>query len=121
MSWTEDLPETFTAEDKGLLSKFETAEAAHSGYVELQRSAGKPFKLPESLDKLLNDDARADFTSKVGKLLGKDVTGVKSEEDLKDVNFAEGLPDARMLHPDLKKEMTKWAVEGKFPSHKSKQ
>ncbi len=72
-------------------SKFATQGDMCVGYHELQKTTGKPFKMPESLDKLPDDAARADFTSQAHKVLG--IRKVKSIDDLKDVNLKDGLPD----------------------------
>ena len=73
------------------MAKFATpADAVADGFG-LAKLTGKPFKMPESLDKLPDDAARADFTSQAHKVLG--IRKVKSIDDLKDVNLKDGLPD----------------------------
>ncbi len=111
--WVETLAhEKLTPEAKVVLDKFETPEDAHVGYVELQKSAGKPFKLPDSFDKLPDDNTRKELTSQIGKLMG----AVEKEDDLKDVNFAEGLADAKTVDNELITAYKKHAVE----THKTK-
>lgn len=110
--WVEHLThEKITPEAKTVLDKFETPEDAYIGYVELQKNAGKPFKLPEALDKLPDDKTRSELTAQVGKLYG----AVEKEEDLADVNFAEGLADARNVNHEFVAAAKKFAVTEKLP------
>lgn len=53
-------------------SKFPTQGDMCVGYMELQKTAGKPFKMPESMDKLPDDATRSDFTAQANKLLGNE-------------------------------------------------
>ncbi|MFA7101066.1 MAG: hypothetical protein WC196_04840 [Bacilli bacterium] len=94
------------------MSKFEKPENVPIGYFELQKSAGKPFKLPESLDKLPDDKARQEFQSGVSKLLG----AVEKPEDLKDVDWLKGSTlenDTPQEH--LVKAVSDFAVARKWP------
>ena len=111
--WTDTLThqDLQTPENKAILGKFNSADDAHVGYIQLQKAAGRPYKLPDSLDKLPDDATRADFTGRVGKLMG----AVDSVEAMADVNFAEGLPDANMVNADLVKELKNFAVANKLP------
>ncbi len=110
--WTDDVThqELQTPEAKAILSKFNSADDAHVGYVQLQKSAGKPFKLPDSLEKLPDDATRADFTGRIGKLMGV----VENDESMADVNFADGLPDAKMVNADLVTAFKAFAIENKL-------
>lgn len=119
--WITQLPahEKLTPEAQQVLDKFETPIDAHVGYVELQKTAGKPFKLPESMDKLPDDKTRGEFTAGLSKLLGKDVTSIASEDDLKDVNFAEGLADASKVNQDFVGAFKKFAVQRKYSKSES--
>ncbi len=96
---------------KTILRKFNSEDEAHLGYIQLQKAAGKPFKLPDSLDKLPDDATRADFTGRIGKLMG----AVENDESMTDVNFADGLPDANMLNADLVTAFKAFAIENKLP------
>lgn len=79
-----------TAENKEAfsthMSKFESMEHAALDGMELKKIMGKPFKMPESLDKLPDDASRTDFTSKARALLGietaADIEGL-SQLDMK--------------------------------------
>lgn len=110
--WTDEVnhQELQTPEAKAILSKFNTADDAHVGYIQLQKAQGRPFKLPDSLDKL-PDDTRADFTGKIGKLMG----AVETDESMADVDFAEGLPDANMVNADLVTSFKAFAIQNKLP------
>ncbi len=81
-----------TPEAKASLAKYDTIEAAVVGGLEAQKAVGKPFKMPESMDKLPDDVSRADFTSKARGLLGiktaKDVEAL-AQLDMK-MDIAEG-------------------------------
>ena len=121
-TWFEGMenPALNTPAAQELLGKYTSQEEFNIGHVNAQESIGVPFKLPESMDKLKDDAVRADLTSKIGALLGKDVSSIATKEELEEVNYAEGLSDARMLHPDLKKEIAKWATDGKHSKAEAK-
>ncbi len=94
------------------MSKFEKPENVPIGYFELQKSAGKPFKLPESLDKLPDDKARQEFQSGVSKLLG----AVEKPEDLKDVDWLKGSTlENDTPQEELVKKISEIAVAKKWP------
>ena len=111
--WTDEVKhqDLQSPEAKATLSKFNTADDAHVGYIQLQKAAGRPFKLPDSMDKLPDDATRADLSARMGKLMG----AVESEESMADVNFAEGLPDAKMVNGDLVTAFKAFAIENKVP------
>ena len=94
------------AETTSWLDKYNSPEEALVGGFNAQKMAGVPFKLPESLDKLPDDTMRNNFTSQVNKLMG----AVQKEEELADVDFSEGLADARNQNQDLVTELKKFAV-----------
>lgn len=71
------------------MGKYDSQEAAVFGGYEAQKLAGKPFKLPESLDKL-DENIRGEFTSNAQKLLGIEPV---TEDGLNEINFTEGLPE----------------------------
>jgi len=109
MDWVNELTHESltTPEAKTALSKYDSQEAALVGGLNAMKTAGAPFRLPESLDQShINDEMRAEFTSRVGKLLG-----VPNEDALNDVNFADGLPNADMVNADLVSTFKKFAVE----------
>jgi len=114
--WSEGLTheKLTTPEAKANLSKFETADDAHIGYLELQKTAGKPYKLPESLDKIESwpdPKDREGFRSAMAKMLGVP----SSDEELNDIDFATGLPDARLVNQDLVKGFRKFVVDKAVP------
>lgn len=80
-------------------SKFPTQDDMSVGYMELQKTAGKPFKMPESLDKLPDDASRSEFTTQVNKLLG--ITKAKDIKELIDVNLKDGLPEGSPYDEDF--------------------
>lgn len=94
-------------------SKFPTQGDMCVGYMELQKTAGKPFKMPESLDKLPDDDARSDFTAQANKLLGNefaaDIAGL-IDLDMK-VGSAEGV----QTDENLANAFKQFVVDNKVP------
>lgn len=88
-----------TPEAKEALGKYETAEDALVGGYNASKKFGKPYILPESLEKLPDDKVRGEFTGSVKKMLG--IQSVKDKAELDDVNWADGLPDARSVNKDL--------------------
>lgn len=108
-SITEDNREAFTTG----MSKFPTQADAVIGYTELQKSAGKPFKLPESIDKLPDDQTRADFSDGVNKLIGRTIP--KDMESFADVNFKDGLAEDAQVNEKFTGIIKQWAVDNKIP------
>lgn len=109
--WTDELTseKLTTPEAKTELLKYGTAEDAHISHIALQATAGKPFKMPETMEAVEHwpdKNDRDTFHSAMRKLRG----GIESADDLKDVNFAEGLPDARMVNDDFKKAASDFAI-----------
>lgn len=94
----------------GAMNKYESREAFDIGAVNAMKSVGSPFRLPKTLDSLPDDAVRADFHTKVGELLGRDITSVTKAEDLADVNFADGLADASKVNEGLKTAFTEMVV-----------
>jgi len=68
------------------MEKFDSFEAAAVDGMGLKQMQGKPYKFPESMDKLPDDTSRAEFASGANKLLGRefaaDVAGL-ADIDLK--------------------------------------
>jgi hypothetical protein len=102
---TDDNREAFTK----TASKFATQDDMAVGYMELQKTAGKPFKLPASMDKLPDDATRGELTSKVHELLG--IAIPKDDKDLEDVDFKAGLAEEAVVNEELVGIIKKWAVE----------
>ena len=107
---TDEQRETFNKS----MEKFPTQGDAAIGYVELQKSTGAPFKFPDSMDKLPDDASRTAFTSKARELLGI-VPGVKTIDELNDIDMRAGLADD--VNPDetLVKMLKDLAVENGWP------
>jgi hypothetical protein len=109
--WTEETTheKLSTPDAKARLAKFATQEDGHVAYLELEKVSSRPYKLPKSLESLPDDTARAEFTSGAEAVLG--VKRVKSEEDLKDVDFAKGMKNAKDANPDIEAAIKKFAIE----------
>ena len=105
--------ESITSENRGALAthmeKFDSFEAAALDGMDLKGQMGKPFKVPESMDKLPDDTSRADFTSQANKLLGRTIP--KDLDGLKDVNFKEGLEDDAEMDDQFVGLVKQWAVD----------
>lgn len=93
--WSEEVEHnTLTEETRPAfnkaMEKFPTQADAAIGYMELQKTAGVPFKLPDAMDKI-PEASRGDFTTQARNLLG--IKTAKSLEDLNDLNLkaADGL------------------------------
>ncbi len=95
-----------TTDAMAALDKYNSAEDALVGGLNAMKQIGKPFKLPESLDKLPDDATRQSFTNQINKILG----AVEKEEDLADVDFAEGLADARSQKEGLVEAIKKFSI-----------
>ena len=94
-------------------SKYATVEAAVVGGFNAQKIAGKPFKCPESMDKLPDDAARTDFTTQARGLLGISIP--KDVEAMKDVDFKTGLADGAPVNEGFVSMVKNWAVEKGIP------
>jgi len=96
------------------MAKFDSFEAASLDGMDLKSQQGKPFKLPESMDKLPDDAARADFTSGANKLLGRTIP--KDMDSFAGVNFKEGLADGVEADDGLIGVIKQWAIDEKVPT-----
>jgi len=99
---TPELKESFTK----TMSKFPTQDDVAVSYMELEKSAGKPFKLPESMDKLPDDKTRQELRAGIGKLLGV----IEKPEDLKGINFTVGMPEGSKADEGMVAVLSKWAI-----------
>lgn len=105
-----DTPEKLEAA-RNTLKKFngkETNDIAAS-YVDLEKMSSKPFKLPESLDKLQDENVRNDFTSQAKKVLG--IEDAINEDQLKEINWSKGLEPGAETNPSMIEMFGKYAVE----------
>jgi len=108
--WTES-KETFTPEMKTAFAKYGSEDDAFKGAFEAQKSIGKPYKLPESIDKLPDDKTRGEFMAGIGKLTG----AVQTPEDLKDFNFKVGMPEGVEPDAEIMAGMSKFIVDKHVP------
>lgn len=90
-------------------SKYATLEASVVGGWNAQKMAGKPFRIPEDMAKLPDDQSRADFTSQARKALGINIP--KDLDSLKDVDFKVGLADGANYDENFVGIIKNWAVE----------
>lgn len=93
--WTDDKTEGpfSTPEAKTLVAKYDTEDDAIVGGLEAQKKFGKQFVLPDSMDKLADDDMRTEFRTGALRVLGS----VDSVDALKDFNFTVGRPEGYEL------------------------
>lgn len=101
-----------TPEAKANLRKFDSEEAAHIGYLDLQTSAGKPFKLPKTLEAVDHwpDEADRDGFRAQLKALN---TVEYDPAQLDDVNYAEGLADATTVNEGVRDAFKTFLKENK--------
>lgn len=103
-----------TPEAKNWLSKYDSQEEALVGGYNAEKKVGKPFKLPESLEKVESwpdvKDREA-FRGGLSKLLGT----ISKVEDLDDIDFAKGLPDARQVNAELVSAYKEFCVKRGVP------
>jgi len=93
--WTQEFNHVSVTDDNRgafntAMSKYNSVDDAIIGGFEAQKMAGKPFKLPESIDKL-DETSRTEFTSQAHKLFN--IRKAANIDDLKDVNLKDGLPE----------------------------
>ena len=108
---------SITVENKEAFSthmeKFESMEDAALDGMDLKSQTGKPFKFPESMDKLPDDASRSDFTSQARKLLNiehaADVAG------LADVNLKKGLVEGSPYDENFANSFKQFVVDNKIP------
>jgi len=91
------------------MEKFSTMEDAALDGMSLKQMTGKPFKFPESMDKLPDDASRTDFTANANKLLGRTIP--KDLESFAAVNFKEGLADDAKVDDALIGIIKQWSVD----------
>ena len=91
------------------MSKYATQDEAIIGGYNAQKAMGKPFRVPESMDKLPDDASRNEFSSQARSALG--INTPKSVDDLADFNFKDGLAEDATVNEDLVGKLKAWAVE----------
>ena len=106
---TDDNRESFNMH----MDKFPTqADAVMDGYG-LAKMKGKPFKMPESMDKLPDDASRTDFTSQAHKLLG--IEHATDLNSLAEINLKKGLPEGSPYDENFANAFKQFAIDKKIP------
>lgn len=105
---TPESREAFTS----AMSKYNSQEEAIIGGFNAIKMAGKPFKLPESIDKL-PENMRGEFTQNAMKVLGIE-SGISSVDDLKDIDLKTGLAEGINPDENLAESFKKFAAENKW-------
>ena len=117
-NWTNEFEhESITEENREsfntAMSKYGSLEDAVVGGFNAQKVAGKPYKLPESLDKLPDDAVRGEFTSQAQKLLGIEYAG--NIEDLTDLDLKVGMAEGGEVDENLANAFKDFVVKEKIP------
>jgi hypothetical protein len=94
------------------MDKFPTMGDAAVGYMELQKSAGKPFKIPESMENLPDDASRTEFSTQALKALGIEHAG--SIEDLADLDIKAGMAEGAEANEDFANSFKQFVVDSKI-------
>jgi len=105
-------PETKTA-FVSAMGKYGSKEDAILGGFNAMKAMGKPFRLPESMDKLPDDNVRSEFRTQAMKVLGIEA-GVDKIEDLLDLDLKAELKDGDP-NENLANAFKKFAAENKMP------
>ena len=92
------------------MGKYKSKDEALVGGYNAIKEVGKPFKLPESLDKLPSDETRKEFRGKVGKLMGM----IDNPDQLKQVNFSKGLSDGKAADETVVAKISEVAVKNGY-------
>lgn len=93
---------------KNTLKKFASKDDVVVGYVDLEKTAGKPYKLPESIDKL-PENVRTEFKDGAMKLLNIE-PGV-TDDTVKSVNFKKGLADGKEANETVVNKLKEFATK----------
>jgi len=115
--WTDDFEhESITDENrepfKTAMSKYDSLNAAVVGGFNAQKEAGRPYKLPKTLDSLPDDTSRDEFRAGAHKLLGIEV--VKNAEALADLDMKIGLAEGVEPDENLINTFKAFVVENKI-------
>lgn len=97
---------------KSAMSKYDSQEAAVLGGFEAMKMTGKPFKLPESLDKLPDDNVRGEFTTQAHKLLG--IETAENIEALADLDPKAGQVEGQEVDEALMGAFKQFVVDNKI-------
>ena len=117
-NWTEDfMHDSITEENReafdSAMGKYESQEDAIVGGFNAMKMTGAPFRMPDSMDNLPDDNSRSDFTSQANKLLGHEFA--EDVEGLNDFNLKEGLPEEATVNEELAGNFKKFIVDEKIP------
>ena len=94
------------------MGKFPTVGDAAVGYMELQKTTGKPFKVPESMANLPDDASRTDFSTQAFKALGIEHAG--SIEDLVDLDLKMGMAEGSEANEEFANSFKQFVVDKKI-------
>ncbi len=105
--------------DEGMVTmakEYDSAEAAIKGGFDAKKLVGRPFKLPETLDKLPDDASRNDFKAGAHKLLGT-TPAIGNIEELADIDLKAGMTvgSETEVNENLTTMLKTIAVEKKWP------
>ena len=106
---TDDNREAFNTS----MSKYATQGDALMGGFNAMKLTGKPFRMPESLDKLPDDDTRAEFSTRARELLG--MTHVNSLDELEDLDLRAGANEGTEVDEDFAKGFKQIVLDEKIP------
>jgi hypothetical protein len=101
-----------TPEAEQVLSQYKTVEDALVGGLEAKKAVGR--KLENVIQKPVKGSPAEEIT-KYQKTLLKELGAVETEEELADVNFAEGLPEGAPVDETLVGMYKKFAIENGIP------
>ncbi len=115
--WSDNFEHTsITDENRGefatAMGKYENANDAVVGGFNAQKLAGKPFKFPESMDKLPDDASRTDFTSKAKGLLG--IKTAKDVAELAELNMKMDIAEGSEPDENLTTMLKSFVVENEI-------
>ena len=114
MSWIDevDLSTTLSPNEadafKTTMGDYKSLEDALVGGYNAKKLTGKPFKLPENLDKL-DEKTRTEFKNGAMKVLG--IESPVTEDTLKGVNFKKGLAEGKDANEQVASKLKEFAVK----------
>jgi len=117
-NWTDEFeheslvtPESQEAFKKAM-GKYDSQKSAIMGGFEAMKAVGKPYKLPESLDKLPDDNIRGEFTAQAHKLLG--IETAANIEGLAELDMKAGQAEGASFDENLANDFKAFVVEKKI-------
>ncbi len=96
------------------MAKYGSMEDAVVGGYNAQKQAGKPYKLPESMDNLPDDNSRAEFATGAKKLLN--ITSANTVEELSSLNLKMGGAEDMQVNETLATTLKQFVVDNKIPT-----